>query len=243
MAEPFGTTAPENNPQSLGAFAFNLRFPGQYADQETGLSYNFFRDYDASTGRYAQSDPIGLAGGVNTYAYVNGQPTRYSDPLGLWSPEVHNQIILAYFAGKLSPDLIQAIMDGSADVDAIYNQLPMIGNDYEHAMRAPGQSVSDAKAKACQFIKRHLTEYRIALSSRRPGIKRQAYVHLGMALHTIMDSTSPVHSGYKEWHISDAKQHGNFSSSQENWIHYNDLKRTLDLIERALGGEECACNN
>ncbi|WP_415148039.1 RHS repeat domain-containing protein [Piscinibacter sp.] len=56
-AEPFGTSAPDTNPQSLGAFAFNLRFPGQYADAESGMFYNHFRDHDASTGRYAQPDP------------------------------------------------------------------------------------------------------------------------------------------------------------------------------------------
>jgi RHS repeat-associated protein len=83
MAEPFGTTAPENNPQSLGAFAFNLRFPGQYADAETGLNYNMNRYLDTSLGRYNQFDLIGLAGGTNGYAYVNGRVTSEIDPLGL----------------------------------------------------------------------------------------------------------------------------------------------------------------
>jgi RHS repeat-associated protein len=61
----------------------NLRFPGQYYDAESGLHYNYFRDYDPKTGRYVEADPVGVAGGVNLYPYVDGNPLTYTDPLGL----------------------------------------------------------------------------------------------------------------------------------------------------------------
>jgi RHS repeat-associated protein len=74
---------PDENPSGLGAFEFPMRFPGQYFDKETNLGYNLMRDYDPALGRYDQSDPIGLRGGLDTYTYVASDPIRFADLNGL----------------------------------------------------------------------------------------------------------------------------------------------------------------
>jgi RHS repeat-associated protein len=81
--DPFGNNPPNENPSGLGTLTYNLRHPGQYADVETGTFQNYFRDYDPATGRYVQSDPIGLGGGINTYSYVGSEPLSEIDPRGL----------------------------------------------------------------------------------------------------------------------------------------------------------------
>ncbi len=75
--EPFGEAVIET-----GYISQNLRFPGQYYDEESGLHYNLNRYYDPKLGRYLTSDPIGLDGGLNTYLYANANPVRYIDPVG-----------------------------------------------------------------------------------------------------------------------------------------------------------------
>jgi RHS repeat-associated protein len=77
------TPSNEDPDEDLTEFTYNLRFPGQYLDDESGLHYNYFRDYDSVTGRYIQSDPLGLAGGLNPYLYANANPLALIDPFGL----------------------------------------------------------------------------------------------------------------------------------------------------------------
>ena len=82
-SDPFGMLPPDEDPSGLGGFTYNPRFPGQLYDSETNLHYNGYRDYDPQVGRYTESDPVGLSGGINTYGYVGANPIRNTDPRGL----------------------------------------------------------------------------------------------------------------------------------------------------------------
>ena len=88
-------TNPETTPgagtTTIPRVEFNLRYPGQYFDREANLSYNYHRSYDARTGRYTQADPIGLEGGWNRFAYVEGNPLGLVDPEGLQSDRRPNR--------------------------------------------------------------------------------------------------------------------------------------------------------
>jgi RHS repeat-associated protein len=106
--EPFGANAANQNPANLGVFAYNLRFPGQYFDAETGLHYNYFRDYNPQTGRYIESDPIGLDGGLNTFGYVLSNPLKYID--------INGDMVA-------TPDQIQA------GIDILIGEAALLGGD------------------------------------------------------------------------------------------------------------------
>ncbi|MFC5497340.1 RHS repeat-associated core domain-containing protein [Caenimonas terrae] len=93
--KPTGVLKATPNPKATGskqdvalnatdtALEVNLRFPGQYFDEESNLSYNYFRSYNAAQGRYSQPDPVGMAAGPNRFSYVNNAALSFVDPIGL----------------------------------------------------------------------------------------------------------------------------------------------------------------
>ncbi len=83
--DAFGSQSPQVEQVKLP-----LRMAGQYADDESGLFYNYFRYYNPATGRYLRSDPLGLEGGLNTFGYVGGSPLLQTDSTGLLRDEVRN---------------------------------------------------------------------------------------------------------------------------------------------------------
>lgn len=148
--------------------------------------YNYFRDYDAQTGRYVESDAIGLRGGINTYGYVGSHPTDRIDPLGLWSPGGHDALYNDAFNGILDPADIAAIQQESRALDRSTGV--STEDAYIHSMRKPGQSPEAAKAASKNYICAKLAAARGDLT------RAQALRDFADAAHTITDSFSPEHT-------------------------------------------------
>lgn len=121
--EPFGQSQANSNPNALGTYTYNPRFSGQVADPESGWFYNGNRDYNPALGRYVQSDPIGLGGGINTYGYVGGGPLSKIDPLGLAGVAVAGPLPL-----YVPPEAIHGTSENNALVSNTYNALKALQN-------------------------------------------------------------------------------------------------------------------
>jgi RHS repeat-associated protein len=117
-SDPFGEAAPAEQPAGQAPFVNNLRFAGQYYDRETNLHYNYFRDYDPQLGRYVESDPIGLAGGNNTYAYVHGNPVSRTDTYGL------RDVIVAIWTSRLVDGSVGHVFMGEMNGTTLTSQFP-----------------------------------------------------------------------------------------------------------------------
>ena len=246
-SDPYGVAVPNETPTAgLAAFQYNLRFPGQVYDAETGLHQNGFRDYDPVTGKYAESDPIGLGGGVNSFGYVGARPTSLIDRLGLWSTRGHNYFIeeMNKRYWHLPSLLVNAIKTGSAEADSSYYQ--DAAHSYMHAMSSDKLAVAQATAKYCDYVAYSmLTFQQMLLGARSPLARKAAYAQLGMALHAVMDSTSPSHRGFQSWNWTreTISRHGDNSMEDEAAAQkYRDETLAAMIIAMQSGfAPTCGC--
>jgi RHS repeat-associated protein len=160
-ADPFGVIPPNEDPSGLGTFEFNGAFPGMYRDKELGTYYNYLRDcYIPDIGRYCQSDPIGLAGGISTYGYANGNPLTNTDPRGLSSAKARVMVLLAQ--GNVAEAILIAEAAGlaigtrlqqiQASIQALQSRFPLVSNSCERLAQGTYNAFNALKLNP-EFIK------------------------------------------------------------------------------------------
>lgn len=203
----------------------NLRLPGQY-DSDTHLQhYNIFRDYEPTSGRYIEADPVGLGGGPNPYAYVRGNPLSYVDPLGLFTSTVHFEISVSALEGKgFAPEFFQDAVMSSVSADFLpgSQQVPQA---HWHAMSRPRESMQSAAQRMNDFIDAQ--------------IARCNAQGLGRALHAIQDSAAAGHRDFHVYNGSVGVGHVLNDANPTAEAFMEALVKSRNLIDRYR--EQCGC--
>lgn len=173
--------------------------------------------------------------GLNRFCYAHQNPINLKDNDGLWPERIHKIIIKEYFDRKVDNSFIRIIISGSNFAD-----LPMFQTsafNHMHAMREPGETIDQARDKMQQYINHKLEIYYLNIYE---GNFEKAYFILGMALHPIMDSTSPSHEGFQIWDSSKGfiNQNALFHWAKEQFISSEKLQKTLELLDKALNTEQ-----
>ncbi|MBT2116784.1 RHS repeat protein [Dyella sp. LX-66] len=164
LGNPFG----EKPPTSSAGYTFNLRFSGQYFDSESGLAQNIRRDYDAATGRYVQSDPMGLGGGVSTFGYAGGDPLSFVDELGL---DFFGKCLALTYLGQYGDDAwSHARQDRNRDKRPPYPGTPEEAlRNAEHYLYAYQEAKGGQGTGAATLLSVGYAGYKIARNSLQPS--------------------------------------------------------------------------
>ena len=148
ITTPFGELASVS-----GSPTQSLRLPGQYADLETGLHQNWWRDYDPTLGRYIQADPIGLAGGSNLYGYANADPLRFTDPDGRVAGILVGPIVRAGIGRAAGQAIASALRNGLGEAGGSVAGCLLVGicTNEMSTPDDPGQEAADeAEPEQCK---------------------------------------------------------------------------------------------
>ncbi len=171
----------------------------------------------------------------NRFAYAHQNPINLYDKDGLWPERIHKIMIKSFFDKKIENYLVNQIISGSNFSD--HPKFQASGYNHMHAMREPGESIEQARDKMQQYVNHKLDLF---YQNIYDGNLEKAFFILGMALHPVMDSTSPSHQDFQIWDGSkgllslDAILHG----AKEQFISPERFQKTLDLIRDALNTEK-----
>ena len=208
----------------------------------SALLFRRNRYLDASTGRFSQEDPIGLAGGINLYGFASNDPVNFDDPLGQWPTPIHAAMILRALASvsRCAAD-IGDLQAGSLWLDRTTQGA---GSSYIHSMRGEGQTVAEAKARRDDYVRRELSQ---AQADEQAGKHKNAMAHLSHAMHTTMDETSPAHvdaaGNPLVWRLTDTFSHHRAESGaiQPTDAQYASMDKQLSAMYLSVVGGRRDC--
>ena len=180
--KPFGEAT-----MTVSTITNNLRFPGQYYDAETDTYYNYFRVYNPAIGRYVESDPVGIGQGKNhLYIYVNSNSINFTDPIGLWFPQIHEKLTRNALNRVNCSKAADKIVNLNVAVDKGDGQLPK--NAFWHAMSNGEKNISNKVGD--------ITAWQARVDKGKTSCDENT---IGEATHALQDYFAPAHNFFKPW--------------------------------------------